>query len=212
VAIVRTNFSAQHHGFGFANRFEFSFEFELPLAGPINLGRIVYGLCGGMCFAALDHFHAGIPVPTPTSVQEVAPELRSYLWQRQLDSLSLPVILKVIEGMLQDDGGLGRLTAQREFPKLHRRLSRGDPAVLCLIRAHGVEDPTQNHQVVALGYDLDETTRHLTVYLYDPNHPGQEPVLSVKLARPSRGIDATQSSGEPLRGFFVIDYQRQIPP
>ena len=212
MALVRTDFSAQHHGFGFVNHFKFSFEFKLPFAGSINLGHIVYGLCGGMCFAALDYFHAGKPLPTRTSVQEVQPDLRSYLWERQLDSLSLPVILKVIEWMLQDDGHVGRLTARREFPKLHRRLDKGNPAVLALIRGRGVQDPTQNHQVVAVGYDFDETTRHLTVYLYDPNHPGQEPTLSMNLTRPSRGIAAAQSSAEALRGFFVIAYKRQTLP
>lgn len=211
MTLVRTDFSAQAHGFAFVNRFQFSFEFPLPFAGSINLGQIVYGLCGGMCFAALDYFHAARPVPAPVSVEDVGPDLRSYLWQRQLDSLSLPVILKVIEGMLQDHGNVGRLTAGREFPKLRRRLDRGNPAVLALIRGHGVENPTQNHQVVALGYDFEETTRNLTVHLYDPNHPGEEPALTMNLARPSRGIDAVQASGEPLRGFFVIGYERHTP-
>jgi len=212
MALVRTDFSAQDDGFRFVNSFEFSFEFKLPFAGSIDLGHIVYGLCGGMCFAALDYFHAGNPVLAHTSVEDVEPELRNYLWERQLDSLSLPVIPRVIEWMLRDDRHVGRLTAGREFPKLRRRLDKGSPAVLALIRGHGVDDPTQNHQVVTIGYDFDETTRELTTYLYDPNHPGQEPSLTMNFARPSRGIDAAQSSEEPLRGFFVIAYKQQTPP
>jgi hypothetical protein len=212
MALVRTPFSAQNHGFRFANRFEFSFEFRLPFVGPIDLGNIVFGLCGGMCFAALDYFHTGRSVPPETSAELIEPELRSYLGQRQLDSLSLPVIPKVIEWMMRDDVEVGRLTASREFPKLYRRLNRGNPAVLALIRACGVEDPTQNHQVVALGYDLDDVTRQLTVHLYDPNHPGIEPTLSMDLARPSRGISVVQSTGEELRGFFVISYNPQAVP
>ena len=178
----------------------------------------MYGLCGGMCFAALDYFHAGKPVPDQITVPAIGTDLYRYLWDRQLDTLSLPVILRVIEWMLRDDGDVARLTARREFPKLYRRLDKGNPAVLALIRGRGVEDPTQNHQVVAVGYDFDETTRQLTVYLYDPNHPydpnypGQEPRLTMNLARPSRGIEAAQSTGEPLRGFFVIAYKPQTPP
>jgi hypothetical protein len=212
MALVRTGFSALDHGFRFANRFEFSFELKLPFAGSIDLGSIVYGLCGGMCFAVLDYFRTGRPIPSQTSVEDIEPGLRSYLRERQLDSLSLPVIPKVIEWMMREDGDVGRLTASREFPKLYRRLNRGNPAVLALIRGRGVEDPTQNHQVVALGYDLDDTTRQLTVHLYDPNHPGHEPTLSMNLATPSRGIEAVQSTGEELRAFFVIAYGRQTPP
>lgn len=212
MALVRTNFSAKDHGFQFINAFPFSVEFSLPFAGSIDLGHIVYGLCGGMCFSALDHFHTGKPVPAQTSVPDMGTDLHRYLWDRQLDSLSLPVIPKVIEWMLRDDGDVGRLTARREVPKLYRRLNKGNPAVLALIRGRGVEDPTQNHQVVAVGYDFDETTKQLTVDLYDPNHPGQEPRLTMNLARPSRGIEAAQSTGEPLRGFFVITYKPQTPP
>ena len=212
MARVNTAFASERHGFQFVNRFEFSLALQLPFVGSINLGSIVYGLCGGMCFAALDYFHLGRAVPTQSDVEQIDPELEGYLMRRQLDSMSLPVVPKVIEWMLRDDGDVGRLTSQREFPKLYRRINKGNPAVLCLVRGQGVEDPTQNHQVVAVGYDFDDVTRQLTVYLYDPNHPRHEPTLSMNLARPSSGIGATQSSEEPLRGFFVIDYQQQTPP
>jgi hypothetical protein len=213
VVSIRTDFLPQDHGFRFINRFEFSFDFELPLAGTIDLGRIVYGLCGGMSFAALDYFHTGRSVPDQAAVPDEGSTLYRYLWDRQLDSLSLPVgVIKVLEWMLRDDESVGRLVARREFPKVRRRLDRGNPAVLALIRVHGIDDPTQNHQVVARAYDFDEATRQLKIYVYDPNHPGHEPWLSMNLARPSRGIDAVQSSGEPLRGFFVLDYKVQTPP
>jgi regulator of RNase E activity RraA len=65
--------------------------------------------------------------------------------------------------------------------------------------------PTQNHQVVATGYDLDEYNRRVTLFLYDPNHPGKEPELTVGLD-PDGDPHIEQSTGEPLRGFFVLDY------
>ena len=46
-AIIRTNFSAQDHGFRFGNRFELHNEFILPVAGFIDLGNIVYGSSEG---------------------------------------------------------------------------------------------------------------------------------------------------------------------
>lgn len=57
---VKTTFSAVSNGFEFVNFFEMKLpvKFELPLVGKVDLNRVVFGLCGGMCFAALDYFHA----------------------------------------------------------------------------------------------------------------------------------------------------------
>jgi hypothetical protein len=208
-----TSFTPLAHGFRFPNRFEFSFRLDLPLVQSIDLGEVVYGLCGGMCFAALDCFKAGRPIPQQESVPQTGTPLHLYLVDRQLDSLSLPAgLLKVLEWMMLDDGEVGWRTAAREFPKAKRRLDRGESAVLALIRRHGISDPSQNHQVVARAYDYDDGQKKLDLYLYDPNHPGQEPRLVMDFSDPRGGIAATQSTGEPLRGFFVMDYRFQPPP
>lgn len=216
MAPVRTNFNAQLHGFQFRNRFEIPFEhpleLTLPFVGPIDLEKIVYGLCGGMCFAALDYFHENRPVPSLGREENIGLELLRYLQKRQLDSLSLPVVIRLMEWMLLEDHVVGRLTTRWEIPKLRRRLDKGLPVVLALIRVEGIDDPTKNHQVLALGYDLDQTTKRLTISIYDPNHPKSEPTLTMSLARPSHGIEARQSTGEPLRGVFLIGYTRQGPP
>ena len=94
---------------------------------------------------------------------------------------------------------------------LRTRIDRGDPAVLALIREDLHGNPTENHQVVAVGYELNDLDRTLTIELYDPNHPGKTPSLTADFSNPSGGIDASQSTGEPLRGFFVIDYRKQTP-
>ncbi len=208
--VSRTEFSPRVHGFHFGNAFRFSFEFNLPFFGRVDLGSMVYGLCGGMCFAALDYLLAGRPMPTRTSVPPRGSGLYAYLWQRQLDSFSGPVLpLKVIEGMLRTNEDVERLTAGKEFPRLRARIDQGIPAVLCLIRARGLVDPTQNHQVLATGYRLDTATGQVTIHVYDPSHPGQEPTLSMSLGDPERGIDLVQSTRERLRGFFVVKYRAQ---
>ena len=129
-------------------------------------------------------------------------------------SLAVPVVpLKVMEWMLRDDDDVAQQTARREFSRVQSRITRGNPAVICLIRAGGVSNPTRNHQVVVVGYDLDEVTGQLTLFLYDPNHPGQE--TQITMHRPEAGrrhVSATevalsQSTGEPLRAFFVLDYR-----
>ena len=207
MALERTDFEVREHGFHFWNYFDFSLEFELPLVGAIDLGEIVYGLCGGMCFAALDYFHAKV-LPALDTVIDDGSALYDYLLLRQLRSLAAPVVpLKILEWMIRDDLDVARRTASREFPKIRRRIAKGNPAVLLLIRAGGFSDPTQNHQVVATGYDLDEATQDVKIFLYDPNHPDEEPTLDMNLADPKHGIDLKQSTGEHLRGFFVLDYR-----
>ena len=213
---VMTSFNPLVNGLKFINRFEFPSlsNISLPLihSGPISLGEIIYGLCGGMCFTALDYFNAGAQVPGISNVGDINLGLFFYLWDRQLNSLSIGAVEKVISWMLADDATLARNVAQAEVPKLRSSLDAGQPAVLVLIRAQGFSNPTHNHQVTAIGYDLDPDTNKLTIYLYDPNHPGEEPTLNLDLANPEQGLSLSQSTGEPLRGFFVTDYSKQTPP
>ncbi len=208
------NFSVDNHGLLFVNRFTLPFptRVQLPLVGEIDLRKIVYGLCGGMCFAALDYYHAGKPVPHYTQVEDLPTDYLLYLWERQLDSLGLLVVPKVIEWMLRDDKDVALRTARYEIPKIRRQLDQDEPVVLALLRAKGISDPTVNHQVLARGYEFDESTRQMTLYLYDPNYPGTKSTLSMDLSRPSQGLQASQSTGEPLRGLFVIKYRSQKPP
>jgi hypothetical protein len=213
---VMTSFVPQVNGLKFVNRFEFPnlTNISLPLihSGPISLGEIIYGLCGGMCFTALDYFKSGLAVPNIANVNDINLGLFFYLWDRQLNSMSIGAVEKIIAWMLSDDQTLAEKVAQDEVPKLRSSLDAGQPAVLCLIRARGFSNPTQNHQVTAIGYDLDTDTSVLTIYLYDPNHPGEEPTLSLDLTHPEQSIALSQSTGEPLRGFFVIEYTPQKPP
>jgi len=111
-----------------------------------------------------------------------------------------------------DDNTVARTVNQWEIPKLRKQIDLSRPVVLALIRTKGITDPTKNHQVVAIGYDYEPTTKDMMVYLYDPNHPGEQPTLSMNLSKPSQGIGLSQSSGEPIRGFFFIDYEPQTPP
>jgi hypothetical protein len=210
----RTTFKRPDHAFKFANRFEFPYLFHinLPLFGPKGIDDIVYGLCGGMCFAALDYFNKGKQVPEFDEVDNINLRLFRYLWTRQLETLGFSVIQKLITWSVLDDKTVTQKTARNEVPKIERRIKKGEPAVLVLIRVRGLFAPTQNHQVLVTGYDYDSDTRDMTVHLYDPNHPQRDPNLTMNLARPSKGIDLKQSTGEPLRGFFVIDYKTQAPP
>jgi hypothetical protein len=85
------------------------------------------------------------------------------------------------------------------------------PTVLVLIRGDGFSELTKNHQVLAVGCDHDELKKHVDIHLYDPNHPGKKPVLTMDYGF-SGGILLQQTTGEPLWGFFVSDYEGEIPP
>jgi murein DD-endopeptidase MepM/ murein hydrolase activator NlpD/uncharacterized protein YgiM (DUF1202 family) len=211
MASVKTNFSPTRDGFRFVNRFEFKFpvQFKLPLVGQIDLSQVVYGLCGGMCFGALDYFYANQALPEETQVSRIDNKLFVYLADRQMDSLSIPVLLKVIRWMVSEDRYIGLRMSRYELPKLRRRLDKDEPVVLGLIRIEGLGDPTKNHQVLATGYEYDQDNKRMVVDLYDPNHPGKEPTITLDLKRPSEGIRMSQSTGEFLRGFFIINYTPQ---
>ncbi len=214
MAQARTQFVAEQNGFRFVNSFALPFptQIKLPLLGEINLEKVVYGLCGGMSFAALDYYYAGRPVPGYEQVADLPTDYLLYLWGRQLDSLGVVVIPKVIEWMLRDDRDVALSTARYEVPKLRRRLDQGKPVVLALVRAKGISDPTVNHQVIATGYDFDESTRQLKVYLCDPNYPRWTSNLQLNLTVPGKGLQAVQSTGEKLRGLFMIQYGPEKPP
>ena len=57
------------------------------------------------------------------------------------------------------------------------------------------------HAIALLGF---RQTQALALSIYDPNHPRKEVELTMNFRDPARGIGARQSTGEKLRGFFVI--------
>ena len=206
-----TGFDAASYGFRFPNCFGYSFTLNLPFVQPIELGDLVYGLCGGMSYAALDYYHAGVSIPRMEASPDNGSDLFSYLWMRQLHSLAFPAVpLKVLDWMVRSDDEVAGITERRELPKIRRRISKGAPAVIVLIRSSGVNAALQNHQAVVTGYDLDEASQRATLFLYDPNHPEQETEISLGSTPSSRGPGPEQSTGEPLRGFFVGDYRPRV--
>jgi hypothetical protein len=214
MALVSTPFKPTTHGFRFVNYFDFPYLFNVsvPFLGTRSIGDVVIGLCGGMCSAALDYFEAQRPVPEDKETEKIPLSLFRYLWTRQMDTLSMPVLEKLFTWAILDTRIIARIIARDEVPRLMSRIDSGKPALLVLMRARGFLSLTQNHQVLATGYTYDPASKKLTVQLYDPNHPGKIPQLTMDLTAPGRGLKLAQSTGEPLRGVFVIDYVRKSPP
>ncbi len=210
----KTQFSARDQGFGFVNSFSVKIpvQYKLPFGGAIDLNQISFGLCGGMCFAALDYFHARLPVAEFNSPAELDRRLYIYLCERQLDSLKVSVVLKILEWMLVDGKTLTSRMKRSEIPKLRRHLDKGEPVVLLLLRARGINNPTQNHQVLATGYEYNPENRQMVIEVYDPNHPRRTQFIRLSLSASSPTLELAQSSGEPLFAFFVLPYHFQQPP
>lgn len=212
---ISTNFSYDQHGFFFVNSFKLDLpvRFQLPFGTSIDLSKVVFGLCGGMCFSALDYFNLGVIPPKIEEVSKIDRKLFIYLCERQLDSLKISTLLKVFDWMMMEDLKLAANLSRYEIPKLRRALDKGKPAVLALIRVRGGDDPTQNHQVLATGYEYLPDVKKYLISLYDPNHPRKEPYITVDFSNSNSGLKIEQSTGEFLRGFFVIPYvARKTPP
>jgi hypothetical protein len=171
-----------------------------------------FGLCGGMSWAALDRFFQGRAPPAEPASPRPGSELFSELVVRQVDSMrGQQMIARCLTWQLLPlqapwwlpwTDGVHEVTGEREWPALKRSLDREIPASLTLIRASGVADPSDNHQVVATGYEI-EAGGGVTIRIYDPNHPRSGVSLRLRFDSKGRLTGCTQTTGEPIRGFFV---------
>jgi hypothetical protein len=207
---MRTNFAAREDGFRFANAFDLRPRRAMPLLKNLTPGRMVIGLCGGMCYAALDYQRSGQAVPRFEAVDALTPQLTGYLYRRQIESMRPLVLMRLADWLLRDDEYVGRKTCELELVRMRSLLNAGLPAVLCLVRTRGLADPTRNHQVIATGYE-ETLSGVLRIKLYDPNYPGQETELYVP-EQWRADAQIAHSTGEKARGFFVLPYRPAKPP
>jgi hypothetical protein len=211
------------HGFSFQNSFP-GIPFLVRKNSIINeLVHILffrknsYGLCGGMCFTALDYFYAEKKLPSLESPPEVGDFLHSYIFKRQNNTYGRfgKFISKFIHWSLISDIKLQRNT-YKEFFDIRLSLDRNQPIVLGLVYVHLSQSLAiwSNHQVIAYKYEID--SERSTLYLYDPNFPGREDI-ALELIRTEKGLQCIQrdlqsDAGIPVRGFFKIPYSFNSPP
>jgi hypothetical protein len=99
-----------------------------------------------------------------------------------------------------------------EWPRIRAEIDAGHPSVVGLIRVTGISPwmLTRNHQVLAWGWEADG--RNIALRIYDPNHPGRDDVELRVVLTEAPGtpwwdrITMTQTTGEPLLGFFRQPY------
>ncbi|MCS7309647.1 MAG: hypothetical protein NZ741_05455 [Armatimonadetes bacterium] len=210
---VMTNFNPNQHGFRFANMF----------AIPTGIADItVNGLCGGMCYTALDYFHNRTPVPTQVYMPAPGSPLRDHIWRRQMESVQSNGDKWAELGF--NPGGArnaeffrwGLQPGSGRMGELRREIDQGRPVVLGLWPVAG--NPFGAHQVVAIGYELgryygnpSEFADEFKIFLYDPNYPGRVTVMRPDLRN---GWYYYEHDPRPKwRAYFVdLKYRPQSPP
>jgi hypothetical protein len=181
-----------------------------------------YGLCGGMCFTALDFYYRGdLDMPRRKHANDQPPPrtpLRSYIWRRQMHSIVSDglrfmvwvIFLNHVSRVWPSWRGTAWLLARskEEWKKLRASVDAGKPVLIGLVR--DTKNVFDNHQVLAIGYD-DPDGASSTIYLYDPNCPEQESTIRIEFGE--RLLDGQESCNPspPLRGFFCEAYAPRDP-
>jgi hypothetical protein len=219
-----TGFRPSRHGFLFANRWPAIPAIQVELGGMVSLGlgRAADGLCGGMVWTARDLWEAGLAPPPDLVSPPSAPDPRfGAIVARQLDSLVWGIVplafwRSQLAARLWGAGAL-RHSLRHHWPAIRTDLRRGRPAVVGLIRQAAWSPMVlrHQHQVLAWAYRTEPTTeggRRLVLSLYDPNHPGRDDVeLIAELGPDGRSLRVSQSTAEPVLGFFRLPYRFRDP-
>jgi hypothetical protein len=201
--------------------------------GYLTLGPSpAIGLCGGMAYAALDHWRSKTPLPRganaadqPTRTSPAPAVLRDLIWRRLLDSLTFGGVLqRTLEWTLLLNqvpaflgGGAGRLLrdTQAEWNLVKAHIDAGEPWPIGLV--YSGRDVWNQHQVLVYGYE-DNGDGTGKLYVYDCNKPHQpsdiiDSVITLDFTGPAL-VAATPSErpGGTLAGFFCSNYAFVPPP
>jgi hypothetical protein len=196
--------------------------------GTLGLGNAAAGLCGGMVFAALDYWRAGLPPPagrpapgTPLyrfivrrlidSWHLPAGVARYYLWM----NLAGPDYRPRVLGQRATLRGLSSRTIEQHWPRVRAGIDAGCPAPLGVVTMASAWPGVlgRNHQVLAYGYDVSGGV--VTVRVYDPNSgPSDQVRIRFDPAAPTReaAFEHNISIRWPVRGFFLTAYSPAAPP
>jgi hypothetical protein len=220
LAPAPARFVASVNGFGFANRWPHVPPLRFRVGGPVPIelaiGDAANGLCGGMAFAALDLWFAGVPAPRLLEAPaEGSPEFR-YLVRRQLDSFELglgPARFYLLGAPWRSAASRSAEVLRRELPRIRRELGVGRPLALGLVHAVSANPATliQDHQVVAHGLEAGPEAETLSLRIYDPNLPGDDTVRLIVGRGPSGTLTLAYSGGPPVVAFFRQGYRPHDP-
>lgn len=199
-----TNFSPKTHGFHFAN------EFVNHIIGDLH----TTGLCGGMAFASLDYYYAGIPIPSHHAADfpdGAAPaegsRLRKYIYKRMINSVERNALqwANIIANPVFNP----KRFTKRHLDDLRAGIDAGRPVPLGLVGSLKIGNAgSGNHQVVCCGYSLSPDGHAITLNIYDNNSPDQDITLTTD---PQNPVDITYTGYGDWVAFFMAKYKAQQP-
>jgi hypothetical protein len=206
---MRVSFDPDRDAFAFRN----DFVNRVSIANiPITETR---GRCGGMAFAALDHWHARIPLPDRSTLPPDGDPLADYIYARlhtsMIDNWKKFVLFMHTPDHRTPLGGIGvsRIVRERELPKLKALLDGGVPQPLGLTQARELRGLAHDHQVVAYGYEQDATRTR--IFIWDNRFGRRADVLEFTTGYVQHDRAIHQSDGSVWRGFFAERYSPKVP-
>lgn len=219
---AHSGFRASSHGLMFANAFPHTPGIHREVAGfDVDLGDAGNGMCGGMVYATLDLFLAGMPRPGTGAAPNRGP-LFDYIGERLVDSFELPTgFLRYGHLMHPDTSVQERVRTMNEaFEQVRGSLdsaaARPVPLGLVTIESPDITRLGKNHQVLAVGYEtIGDRVR---IHVYDPNYPGDDTIAIeyVRHEQPALGGAARLTQGrifvKTIYTFFVPAYAHRQPP
>ena len=211
-------FRPSTHGFHFANAWPSGPTVRLGPLDPriVGIGDASAGLCGGMVYTVADLCAVGVAVPADREPFASGSPRFEAIVRRQVESLAFLTVPARFWLRMALGSSFGRdrarATFEGEWPLAKAGLDDGRLVPVGLIRVASA-DPrnlTKNHQVVAWGYAEDG--REVSLRIYDPNWPDRDDVtITIHLDNALRPTGLSQSTGEPLLGWFVLAYSPADP-
>lgn len=204
-------FLPSRSGFRFVNRWPPGPARVIHL-GPVRIpiGNVGRGLCGGMAFVARDRFERGEGAPPDSEPPPPGTPLFREVVDRQFDSFGALfwVPFRFWLASIGSQRGRDRSTVRDAWPAIRNGIDAGRLPMAGLVRKAGWNPlaPDFGHQVVA--YRYAESATKAEVWIYDPNHPGDDDVrLSIERT-PEGRYALAQSTGEPLLGVLALPFDR----
>ncbi|MDS4071093.1 MAG: hypothetical protein RKO24_15885 [Candidatus Competibacter sp.] len=183
----KTDFTAKENGFRFSNN-DITWSW-----GPIHSKA----LCGGMAYASLDYYNAGLEIPQTRTVPAEGTPLHKYIYDRQFAAHG-NTVPRFGASYVPIIGVLGtEIPQSAETKKLGEYLRAGTPIPVCMV-GQGF-----GHHVVAIGY----TERPFAIDIYDPNIPEDDKQIVFR-----DGHYVNTGSSKQWRGFFVDDGYSAVVP
>lgn len=203
---MTTNFSPVKHGFQFQND---------GFVNDVALNIRTQALCGGMSYAALDYYHAGLAVPELPYRPAPGTALRNHLYKRQVASITDNADHwgEFLAGAELRGGEFFNwgISAQHGIAQLRAFIDNGKPCVLGFWGGSG-----WGHQVVAIGYsmgaykgDLGDHLEDFRIHVYDPNLKG---VMTTIVADRARQRFCREDGSGDWKCYFVDTRYHPVPP